>query len=79
MITLRCTRRVLDNLKDPITKQLIPPTAALGEWYVNLIPMEMGHAFLFVHSTTLLTVALPAEEIRSFLPAFPERVFHLLR
>jgi hypothetical protein len=79
MITLRCTRRVLDNLKDPLTERLVPPTAALGEWYVNLIPVEIGHVFIFVHSTTLLMVALPAEEIRSFMPAFPERVYHLLR
>lgn len=78
MITLRCTRRVLDLLNDPITEHLSDPTPALGEWYVNLIPVEHLPVYIFVNSTTLLTILLPARKIYSLIPALPQRVSRLL-
>lgn len=78
MITLRCTRRVLDILKDPINEHLSEPTAALGEWYVNLIPVEHVPVYVFVNSTTLLTILLPTRKVYSLIPALPQRVSRLL-
>jgi hypothetical protein len=78
MITLRCTRRVLDILNDPINEHLSEPTAALGEWYVNLIPVEHLAAYILVNSATLLTILLPAAKLYSLIPALPQRASRLL-
>jgi hypothetical protein len=38
MITLRCTRKILDRLRIPaVAKGLDAPTNALGDRYVNLL------------------------------------------
>ena len=73
MITPRCMGKVLRNLEDPLADHLVPVTAAFGECYVSLIPIEIDQLFMFVQKPTLLTLALPADEVRYILPLARER------
>ena len=68
VITICCTQKVLRRLRiadpQPIS---MPPTNALGNWYVNLI--YLGHTQLVIASSerSLLTVLLPAADLRNSL------------
>ena len=78
MITLRCTRKLLDLL-DQVPKDDPPsPTAALGDWYANVIPTLAGDLIIFVNERTFLSVALPVEAIDGLVPRFVTRVYNLL-
>ena len=55
-----------------------PPSAALGNWYANLIPTAAGDLIMFVNERTLLTVAIPVWESDRMLELFRIRVANLL-
>ena len=78
MITLRCTRKLLDLL-DQVPKDDPPsPTAALGDWYANVIPTLAGDLIMFVNERTFLSVAMPVEAMEDLVPGFVTRVYNLL-
>lgn len=79
MFALRCTRMVLKHIKDEPDEGHFPTTTALGDWYVNLIPMPIGELLIFVSERSLVTVAIPAEEVRVILPQLRQRVANLLK
>lgn len=68
MIALRCTHKVLRRLG---LSGSIPepgaPTNALGDWYVNLLHFGHKQMVMATSERSLLTVLLPAPELRESL------------
>ena len=78
MITLRFTKKLRKYLEVNPEDRLELPTAALGDWYGNLIPTFSGDLILFVSEISLLTVAVPVWESDNLVPLFRLRVANLL-
>lgn len=78
MITLCCTKKLRMYLGITPVDQPDPPSAALGNWYANLIPTVAGDLIIFVNERTLLTVAIPVWESDRLLELFNLRVANLL-
>lgn len=68
MITLRCTQKVCKRLKLAATPpDISPPTTALGDWYVNLVRFGRQQVVMATSERSLLTVLLPARDLRQSL------------
>ena len=78
MITFRCTKKLRKYLGIVPIDNAPPPTAALGDWYANLIPTYAGDLILFISEKSLLTVAIPIWESDYLVPLFRIRVANLL-
>ena len=78
MITFRCTKKLRKYLGIIPTENVQLPTAALGDWYANLIPTFAGDLILFASEKSLLTVAIPSWESHRLVPLFRIRVANLL-
>ena len=78
MITLRCTKKLRKYLGIVPIDNAPPPTAALGDWYANLIPTFAGDLILFASEKSLLTVAVPVWESHHLVALFRIRVANLL-
>jgi len=78
MVTLRCTQKLLKFLGIVPAKTLELTTAALGDWYANLVPTESGDLIVFVNERSLLTVAVTVWESKHLVSLFCLRVFNLL-
>lgn len=68
MLTIRCTRVVLTRLH--LTGRLPEPprsTGALGDWYLHLVRFGSKQFALATSERSLLTVLLPARELRTRL------------
>ncbi len=68
MITLCCTQKVRRRLKlgrGPAVHQ--EPTTRLGNWYVNLVHYGRQQMVLATSERSLLTVVLPARDLRKTL------------
>ena len=79
MFRLRCTRKLLQRIKDEPFEGTVLTTTALGNWYANVIPMPFGELLLFVNERSLLTDAIPGEDVRYILPQLRQRVDNLLK
>jgi hypothetical protein len=78
MVTLRCTKKLLNFLDIVPDQTPQPPTVALGDWYANLVPTAAGALIIFVNERTLLTDAVPEWEAENLVPWFRLRVANLL-
>lgn len=80
MITLRCTLKVRKRLRLAVTlPDASPPTTALGNWYVNLVRFGQQQVVMATSERSLLTVLLPAREMRqSLVPNLQSAVRQLL-
>jgi hypothetical protein len=68
VLTLRCTQRVRTRLRLP--EQLPEPpasTGALGDWYVHLVRFGRSEFAIATSERCLLTMLLPARELRTSL------------
>lgn len=79
MITLRCTRKLLKLVGGVTVEDAPDPTSALGDWYANVIPTVAGELIVFANERTLLSVAIPIEELDTLISLFVARVYNLLR
>lgn len=81
MITLRCTRKLLDRIKKPITVDPLPSTSLLGDWYANVIslPSPVRSVVIFTNEPTRLTAIVPGRGRARTVADFQERVIDLLR
>jgi hypothetical protein len=79
MVTIRCTRKLLKLMDGPIVEEPPAPSNVLGDWYANLIPTAAGNLIIFASEKTLLSVAIPAEQISQLTSLFVARVYNLLR
>ena len=78
MITLRCTRKLLDRAGVPAKAETVPPTTVLGDWYANLIVARPQQFVLCMNECSLLVVILPARDFKSVAPRFRAQVASLL-
>ena len=78
MITLRCTKKLRKYLEVKPVDIPEPSTAALGDWYGNLVPTFAGDLILFVSERSLLTIAIPVLESNNLEYLFRLRVANLL-
>ena len=80
MITLRCTQKLLRRLGPlKVDAAAAAPTNALGDWYVNLLHIGRDQVVMATSERSLLTVLLPARELRAALiPNLAEMTWHLL-
>jgi hypothetical protein len=78
MITLRCTRNLAKRVTLTPGADSQQPTNRLGDWYANLL--NVGHRRLIhcVSEKSLLSVVLPAKDVRQFPSRLPEAVGSLL-
>ena len=68
MITLRCTRALRKRLRLPERLPDTPPaTTALGNWYVHLLRFGHNQLVIATSERSLLTVLLPAKDLRTTL------------
>ena len=68
MVTLCCTQKVRKRLKLAATPLgSSPPTTALGDWYVNLVRFGRQQVVMATSECSLLTVLLPARDLRQSL------------
>lgn len=79
MITLRCTRKLLALLGGATVDEVPESTAALGDWYANVVRTVAGELVVFANERTLLSVAIPVEMVDRLVPCFADRVYNLLR
>jgi len=78
MMTLRCTRKLLDLLGREAAEDPPASTTALGDWYANVIATPAGELIIFVSEHSLLTVALPVAAMDALIPSLVTRVYNLL-
>lgn len=68
MITLHCTQKIRRRLRLPEALQdTLPPTNALGDWTVHLIQFGRLQLVMATSERSLLTVLVPARELRKSL------------
>ncbi len=74
MLTIRCTKKLLERLKLPTTSPEVPPasTTALGDWYATYIPCRPKHLILAVSERCRIAVLLPAAPLQTLAPRFLE-------
>lgn len=78
MITLRCTRKLLDRVAVPAKVEATPPTTVLGDWYANLVYARPQQLALCINERSLLVVVLPARDFKNVAPRFRAQVVSLL-
>ena len=68
MLTLRCTQRVRKRLRLPEHLPEAPASSgALGDWYVHLVRFGHSEFAIVTSERCLLTMLLPARELRTSL------------
>jgi hypothetical protein len=68
MITLCCTQKLLRRLRVAKPElEPLPPTSVLGNWYANLVYVGRAQFIMATSERTLLTVLLPAVDLRKSL------------
>lgn len=68
MLTLRCTQRVRTRLRLPERFPEAPASiGALGDWYVHLVRFGRSEFAIATSGCCLLTLLLPARELRTSL------------
>ena len=77
MLVLRGTKKVLRYLPPP-TEQPGDSDTALGDWYANRIVVDRQPLLLLVSSRSLLSILVPARNVRSFPARLAETIGHRL-
>lgn len=68
VLTLRCTRRVRNRLRLPERLPDAPRSSGvLGDWYVHLVRFGRSEFAIATSERSLLTMLLPARELRTSL------------
>jgi hypothetical protein len=78
MMTLRCTRKLLDALRAPPAAEPAPTSTVLGDWYANLYEARPDRVVLCLNERSLLTVIVEFGDIPSLVPAIGRSVADLL-
>jgi hypothetical protein len=78
LITIRLTQKLRKFLGVEFQETLQPTSAALGDWYANLVPTWAGEMIVFISDKSLLVVAVPFWEVADLIPLFVLRVANLM-
>jgi len=74
MMTLRCTRKLLNHLPSPTIDDDAETTTILGDWYANLLSIRNRWVVLCISERTLIPVVIPARTFLTFVGRFREAV-----
>ena len=72
MMTLRCTRKLLNHLPTTTVEGDPETTTSLGDWYANLLSIRHRWIVLCISERTLFPVVIQAKEFRTLLERFRE-------
>ena len=78
MITLRCTRKLARRLTLTPGAELQGATNKLGDWYANTLNVGHQRLVLCVSERSLLSLVLPARDVRQLPSRLPDAVSSLL-
>ena len=78
MVILRRTQKLASQL--PAAEELgVPSDTALGDWYVNKLVVDRKPLLLIANSRSLVSMLVPARDVRSLPSRLPALVAHRLR
>lgn len=77
-MALRCTRRLLGQLRAPPAPVVLPATTVLGDWYANVYDARPQSIVLFLSERSLLAVLAPFGQIDVLTGKFRKAVLDLL-
>ena len=66
MVTVRCTRNLLEYLAAPLKGDIRPSTTLLGDWYANVLDVSPEPLVLCISERSLLPVVFPAGDPATF-------------
>ena len=77
MIVMRCTRKLLERVGDPIGD---PPasTSLLGDWYAKPFPVAQRRFVLLMSGTSRLSVVMPGRDLANLPHGFPDALAAVL-
>jgi hypothetical protein len=78
MITLRCTRKLAKRMTLTPGADTQRPTNRLGDWYANSLNVGRQRLIHCVSERSLLSIVLPAKDVRQFPSRLPDAVGSLL-
>jgi len=79
VITLRCTKRLLDRMKTSPNAELPSPSSRLGDWYAHTFIIRRTHDVLAVSERSLLPVVIPAAPIKTLVSRFLDGACDVMR
>lgn len=79
MITLRCTKRLLDRMKTRLDAEPSSPSSRLGDWYAHTFIIRRAHYVLAVSERSLLPVVVPAAPIKTLIPRLLDGACDVMR
>jgi uncharacterized protein DUF6933 len=74
MVTLRCTKKLLRQLRTAPSSEPRQPTTALGDWYATLVGTRPHPMVLCVSELSLLSVILPVRDLVALTSRFQKGV-----
>ncbi len=80
MLTLRCTQKLLKELRRP-SRDISALPGILGEWHANLLRVERRKCVLFTNDATLYSIFIPGVRREHFLrlgEVFGQELFRCL-
>jgi hypothetical protein len=78
MMTLRCTRKLLEALRAPPADEPAPTSTVLGDWYANLYEAQPGRVVLCLNERSLLAVLVEFGDAPLLVRAIGRSVADLL-
>jgi hypothetical protein len=78
VVTLRCTRKLARYLTLTPGAESQEPTSKLGDWYANLLYVGHQRLVLCVSERSLLSLVLPARDLRQLPSRLPSALESLL-
>lgn len=78
MISVRCTKKLLDRMSKSPLDHAHSPDNALGDWYAKTVSTAQGEMIAFVSERCLLVVVAPFEDSDQLFADFVERSAQLL-
>jgi len=78
VLTIRCTRKLLERLDVEASAAPRPPTNRLGDWCANLLVTRRAQLIICISERSLLPVFVEAGPRSSFIPRFQAAVKTIL-
>jgi hypothetical protein len=77
VITIRCTKKLLDRIGAP-SPLPAPTTAILGDWYARPVAVAHQRLVLLISERSRLPVVMPARDVKHLAVNFPDSLAAVL-
>ncbi len=78
MVVLRCTRKLLQRLRQVDDLPPVDSTTRLGDWYGNILQIGRRQMLLFISERSRLPVLISIRDAQQLPTVFPEAVCEML-